>query len=114
MADSSEKLESWMNRTWRPAMAWMYFVVCITDFIAYPIWWAIFQDLSGISPVKPWDPITLQGAGLFHMAMGAILGITAWSRGQEKIQGVAGPVINRDRENINTKSKPTQPDQPEL
>jgi hypothetical protein len=24
------------------------------------------------------------------MAMGAILGVTAWSRGQEKIRGVAG------------------------
>jgi hypothetical protein len=34
-----------------------------------------------------WNPITLQGAGLFHMAMGAILGIAAFGRTQEKIAG---------------------------
>jgi hypothetical protein len=81
----SNKLEDWMNRKWRPAMGWMYMVVCITDFIIYPVLWAIFQDLNGIRPIKPWEPLTLQGAGLFHMAMGAVLGIAAWSRGQEKI-----------------------------
>jgi hypothetical protein len=30
----------------------------------------------------------LQGAGLYHLAMGAILGITAWSRGQERIRSM--------------------------
>lgn len=34
---------------------------------------------------EAWSPLTLQGAGLFHLAMGAILGVTAWSRGQEKM-----------------------------
>jgi len=32
-------------------------------------------------------PITLQGAGLFHLAMGAILGIAAYGRTQEKLGG---------------------------
>jgi hypothetical protein len=40
---------------------------------------------------RQWQPLTLIGAGLFHMAMGAVLGITAWSRGQEKIAGCATP-----------------------
>ena len=74
-----------MNRKWRPAMGWMYMVVCITDFIIYPVLWAIFQNANGFNPINPWEPLTLQGAGLFHMAMGAVLGIAAWSRGQEKI-----------------------------
>lgn len=34
---------------------------------------------------EAWSPLTLQGAGLFHLAMGGILGVTAWSRGQEKM-----------------------------
>jgi hypothetical protein len=32
-------------------------------------------------------PITLQGAGLFHLAMGAVLGIAAYGRTQEKMSG---------------------------
>lgn len=82
--------ESWLNRKWRPAMGWMYMVVCIADFIVFPIAWALFQAYIGASPVKPHEPFTLQGAGLFHMAMGAVLGIAAWSRGKEKIAGVTG------------------------
>ncbi len=109
--------EDWMNRKWRPAMGWMYMTVCITDFILYPIWWAMFQDLNGVSPVKPWEPLTLQGAGLFHMAMGAVLGITAWSRGQEKINGATGPVQpveTNASSRVSNLSRPKQPPEPEL
>jgi hypothetical protein len=31
--------------------------------------------------------LTLQGAGLFHIAMGAVLGIAAFGRTQEKLNG---------------------------
>jgi hypothetical protein len=34
-----------------------------------------------------WQPLTLQGAGLFHIAMGAIIGVAAWGRTQEKLGG---------------------------
>jgi uncharacterized membrane protein len=87
MNHTSKKQEDWLNRKWRPAMGWLYFVVCITDFIVFPILWTLYQtSITGV--VTAWDPITLKGAGLFHMAMGAILGIAAWSRGQEKLYGV--------------------------
>jgi len=33
-----------------------------------------------------WNPITLYGAGFFHIAMGAVLGITSYGRSQEKIE----------------------------
>lgn len=79
--------EDWLNRKWRPMMAWVYMITCITDFIIFPVAWAILQAHLGFTVIKPWEPITLQGAGLFHMAMGAVLGITAWSRGQEKLAG---------------------------
>ena len=76
--------DDWMNRKWRPAMGWMYMTVCITDFILFPVLWSIFKAYMG-EGVEPWSPLTLQGAGLFHLAMGAVLGVAAWSRGREKI-----------------------------
>lgn len=85
--------EDWMNKKWRPAMGWMYMIVCIFDFILFPVMFTIVQfwEKEAINDAfRQWQPITLTGAGLFHMAMGAVLGITAWSRGQEKINGVAG------------------------
>jgi hypothetical protein len=80
--------EDWMNSKWRPAMGWMYMLVCITDFIIFPILWSVLQAVDHGSVTSQWQPLTLQGAGLFHVAMGAIVGVTAWSRGQEKLGGV--------------------------
>jgi hypothetical protein len=37
--------------------------------------------------ITQWQPLTLQGAGLFHLAMGAVLGIAAYGRTQEKLGG---------------------------
>jgi hypothetical protein len=81
--------EDWMNSKWRPAMGWMYMIICTFDFIIFPILWSMLQAANQGSVTIPWQPLTLQGAGLFHMAMGAIVGVTAWSRGQEKLGGVA-------------------------
>ncbi len=82
--------ETWVNKKWRPAMGWMYFVVCIFDFVLFPILWAIVQfwetDAAN-DAFRQWQPLTLQGAGLFHMAMGAIIGITSYGRSKEKIEG---------------------------
>ena len=80
--------ETWLTSKWRPAMAWMYMAICICDFMLFPIAWAVFQAYVNVKPITAWNPLTLQGAGLFHMAMGAVLGITAWSRGKEKMMGV--------------------------
>ena len=80
--------ENWMNSKWRPAMGWMYMLVCVTDFIIFPILWSMLQAVNHGSVTSQWQPLTLQGAGLFHMAMGAIVGVTAWSRGQENLGGV--------------------------
>jgi hypothetical protein len=86
-------VEDWMTKKWRPMMAVMYMCVCTFDFIVAPILWAVVQfwETSAANDAfRQWSPLTLQGAGLFHMAMGAVLGITAWSRGQEKLAGAAG------------------------
>lgn len=88
-----EKLpeQDFMSSKWRPMMAIMYMIVCTCDFVIFPVLWSLLQALDKGSVTLQWQPITLQGAGLFHMAMGAVLGVAAWSRGQEKIAGVAVP-----------------------
>jgi hypothetical protein len=88
--------EDFMTSKWRPMMAIMYMCVCACDFIIFPIMFTVVQfwEVTAANDAfRQWMPITLQGAGLFHMAMGAVLGITAWSRGQEKIAGVASPPV---------------------
>lgn len=81
----TNKLETWFNRKWRPAMAWSYMIICLFDFIIAPILWSLFMAANKGNVTEAWSPLTLQGAGLFHLSMGAILGVTAWSRGQEKM-----------------------------
>jgi len=86
-SESAKKTEDWMNSKWRPAMGWMYMLVCTTDFVLFPVLWSLVQVVGGGEVRTQWSPITLQGAGLFHMAMGAILGIAAYGRTQEKMAG---------------------------
>ena len=87
LSDSEKKKEDWMNSKWRPMMGWMYMVVCIADFVVFPILWSLIQVHGDGKVESQWMPITLQGAGLFHIAMGAILGIAAYGRTQEKMAG---------------------------
>lgn len=98
------KNEDWMNRKWRPAMAWMYMAVCIADFLIFPLLWTAFKAHIG-QPVDAWDPLTLKGAGLFHMAMGAVLGIAAWSRGQEKLSYQRNDYYEPEVEQVSYRSK---------
>ena len=92
MSDSEKKKEDWMNSKWRPAMGWLYMLVCFCDFVLFPVLHAMyiaFLYKGSVPPGVPaqWAPLTLQGAGLFHLAMGAVLGLAAWGRTQEKMNG---------------------------
>jgi hypothetical protein len=80
--------EDWMNNKWRPAMGWMYMIVCMFDFVVFPILWSLLQALDHGQVTSQWQPLTLQGAGLFHMAMGAVIGVAAYGRTKEKIAGM--------------------------
>ena len=86
LSDSEKKKEDWMNAKWRPMMGWIYMLTCVTDFIIFPVLWSILQAALK-QPVTAWQPITLQGAGLFHLSMGAIIGVAAFGRTQEKLAG---------------------------
>lgn len=93
LSDSEKKKEDWMNSKWRPAMGWLYMIVCFCDFVLFPVLHAIYIAAlfkGGVTPTgipAQWAPLTLQGAGLFHLAMGAVLGLAAYGRTQEKLSG---------------------------
>lgn len=97
--------ENWLNRTWRPMAAVVYLLICLFDFIIAPAFMGfkgsnlsqLAQSLKGLDPAiavaivqnrTPWQPLTLQGSGLFHVAFGAILGVAAWTRGSAQIEQI--------------------------
>jgi hypothetical protein len=86
-SNSAQSKEDWMNKKWRPMMGWMYMTVCVFDFIIFPILWTIIQayDQQGVVTTE-WQPLTLIGGGLFHVAMGGVLGIAVYGRTQEKLK----------------------------
>jgi hypothetical protein len=91
MADKEKDSSSssdWMQKLWRPAMGWMYMLICLLDMAIFPVCWSLLQAFMHM-PITQWNPLTLQGAGLFHIAMGAVLGIAAFGRTQEKLAGTA-------------------------
>ena len=91
MEKMSSKQETWVQNRWRPTIAWTYIAICLFDFIGGPIFWTIWQSGSETGMTsQQWTPLTFGAGGLFHLSMGTILGVTSWSRGREKISGVAG------------------------
>ena len=94
LSESEKKKEDWMNSKWRPMMGWMYMGVCIFDFVIAPVLWSLTQALFHGGVNVQWQPLTLQGAGLFHISMGAVLGLAAYGRTQEKLAGANNGGIN--------------------
>lgn len=83
----THRQENWMISTWRPLMAYCYIAICLFDFIIGPILTMFYFGYVGGSLVQ-WQPITLVESGLFHVAMGAVLGVSAFTRGQEKLEAM--------------------------
>jgi len=87
--ETSKGFGDFINSKWRPMMAVIYMVTCMTDFVIFPVLWSVLQALFHGTVTSQWAPLTLQGAGLYHIAMGAVLGLAAYGRSQEKIAGKA-------------------------
>lgn len=106
-------LEHGFKKFWRPMAAYIYLAICIFDFMGAPLWIehanqtinvAAFEEIrkfdnkevqiKAIEHIelgnRSWTPLTLQGGGLFHLAFGAILGISAFARGREKVAAING------------------------
>ena len=84
--------DDWMTKKWRPMMAIMYMTCCLFDFVVFPIMYTVVQfweTEAANDAFRQWAPITLQGGGLFHVAMGAVLGVSAYGRTQEKMAGAS-------------------------
>lgn len=84
---TDDRFGNWINSRWRPLMAIIYMITCFSDFVLFPILWSLLQAMSAGQVTSQWMPLTLQGAGLYHIALGAILGVAAYGRSQEKIAG---------------------------
>ena len=83
--------EHWVKSFWRPAMGWLYMLICFMDFVGFPLLTIflpiIFKPFGLVMPYTAWVSLTLSNGGLIHLAFGAILGVSAFTRGQEKIAG---------------------------
>lgn len=108
LSDSEKKKEDWMNAKWRPMMGWMYMVVCFFDFVVAPVLWSLVQAFFKGGVNVQWQPLTLQGAGLFHISMGAVLGLAAWGRTQEKLNGANNGGVSLPS-NVGTTYQPPAP-----
>lgn len=103
-----KKASVWQQ--WRHFAAYVYLIICVFDFIFMPLVYEIWhralgpveliQAARGLEPAaqveviktfssqERWEPLTLGESGLFHVAFGAILGVAAWTRGNEKINRI--------------------------
>jgi len=81
--------EHWVKAYWRPAMGWLYMLICLCDFIVFPVVAmflpVIYKGFGLQANYVAWQSLTLSNGGLIHLAFGAILGVSAWTRGQEKL-----------------------------
>jgi hypothetical protein len=77
--------EDFMTSKWRPMMAISYMAICLFDFMVGPILYNVLQYMNPGQHLEMWQAVTLQGGGLYHLSMGAIIGITAFGRTKEKM-----------------------------
>lgn len=78
--------EIWLKKYWKQSAAWLYLLICLFDFMLAPILVGVMSwHAKGVIPYAQWQPITLQGGGLFHVAFGTILGISAWTHTSENV-----------------------------
>lgn len=110
---ATSKTESkWYQQVWLPFAAGTYIVICIFDFMIMPVYVAahnsriearVFAELEGkdvatfattisqtAQATRQWNPLTLLGAGMFHLAFGALLTGGAVTRGFAKKSEIEG------------------------
>jgi len=62
--------------------------ICFMDFIGFPLLTIflpiLFKPFGLTMPYTAWKSLTLDNGGLIHIAFGAILGVSAFARGQDK------------------------------
>ena len=79
--------ESFMSRHWRGLSGFAYVFICVWDFIVMPViylWVQQFETQAVNDAYRQWQPLTLQGNGMFHLAFMAINGVSSWGKTQER------------------------------
>lgn len=109
---ATKENNKWYQSVWLPFAAGTYIIICIFDFMIMPVYVAahnskieakVFNELQGkdvatfattlaqtAQATKQWNPLTLLGAGMFHLAFGALLTGGAVTRGMTKRSEVEG------------------------
>jgi len=104
--------DKWYKAVWLPFAAGTYIIICIFDFMVMPVYVAahnsriearVFEELNGkdvatfatavaqtAQATRQWNPLTLMGAGMFHLAFGALLTGGAVTRGLARRSEVEG------------------------
>lgn len=102
----------WYQRMWLPVAAYVYILICVFDFMIMPIYVTahnsrieneVFRELNGKDALpladmiikanqaqRQWNPLTLLGAGMFHISFGALLTGGAVTRGFAKKSEIEG------------------------
>ena len=99
--------DSWYQKTWRPATAGVYLLLCVIDYVIRPLINSAIQKnfslVDVVSEIINLDPSvqvqileTMSSMGTIppilheyvHLSFAAILGGAAWTRGQEKINRI--------------------------
>jgi hypothetical protein len=75
---------SWLRR-WRELLAYTFMAILIYDFILAPTFHPLVSYYFHF-PYLPWVPLTLGAGGTFFIAMGAILGASAYGKSQENAE----------------------------
>jgi len=92
-ASEGKEPEHWMKSFWRPAMGWLYMLICFMDFVAFPMismFLPIIEKGFGVQMgYTAWQSLTLSNGGLIHLAFGGILGVSAFGRTMEKKAGAS-------------------------
>ena len=86
--------ENWFKSNWRPMAAWIYLIIVFMDFVGFPLLIHLLWSFTTHLPTDKfieWTSLTLTNGGIFHMAMGAIIGVTAWSKSSERIAAIKSP-----------------------
>lgn len=122
--------DKWYQRTWRPAMAFLYFGLCLLDYGIRPAvnyfeyqkfeLTAVVQDITELeSPVQVQIIETLREqqaippilSEFVHIAFGTVLGAAAYTRGREKIERERSQRYNHGTSNTNSPTNtPTNQD----
>lgn len=91
--------EHWFRKYWRAAAGWTYLLICVFDFVIAPVFFALLPVWTNAQH-QPWTSLTTSNGGLMHISFGAILGVAAWTRGQNDLAKAKMVTTKMNEDNI--------------